>query len=46
MALHGNFAGLISATDPVKSSKDTASLVVCTQKKFFDWGVRVFWVKS
>jgi len=29
--LRGNFYGLVSATDPVKSSKDAASLVVCTQ---------------
>jgi len=30
LALHRNFSGLVSATDPVKTSKDSASLVVCT----------------
>jgi len=35
MALCGNFSGPASAADPVKVSKDAASLVVCTQKKFF-----------
>ena len=34
VALRGNFSGLVSATDLVKSSKGSASLVVCTQKKF------------
>jgi len=32
VALRGNFSGLISATDPVKGSKDAASLLVCTHK--------------
>jgi len=32
MALRQNFSGPVSATDPVKSSKDSASLVVCTRK--------------
>jgi len=35
MALVGNFSVLVSTTNPVKSSKDLASLVVCTPKKFF-----------
>jgi len=35
VALHGSFSGLVSATNPVKSSKDPASLQVCTRKKFF-----------
>jgi len=39
MALHGNFSGPVSTTDPIQSSKDSASLVVCTQKKFFWLGV-------
>jgi len=26
----------------VKASKDAASLLVCTRKKFFAWGMRVF----
>ena len=42
VALHGNFSGPVSATDAVKCSKDLASLVVCTPKKFFVWGVRFF----
>jgi len=42
MALRGNFSGLVSATNPIKVSKDVASLVACTLKKFFAWGVRVF----
>jgi len=28
-----NLSGPVSATDPVKGSKDSASLVVCTRKK-------------
>jgi len=35
MALRGNFSGLLCATDPVKVSKDTASLLVGTLKSFF-----------
>jgi len=35
VALHRNFSGPVSATDPVKSSKDAASLAVCTRKKNF-----------
>ena len=38
MALSGN----VSAGDPVKGSKDVASFVACTRKKFFGWGVRIF----
>ena len=41
MALRENFSSLVSAADPVKSSKDSASHVVCTQNFFFAWGVRV-----
>jgi len=37
MALRGNFSGPVSATDPIKGSKDAASLLVCTPKKFFAW---------
>jgi len=44
MALRGNFSGLLCATDPVKVSKDTASLLVGTLKSFFAWGMRIFWV--
>jgi len=42
VALRWNFSGPVSATDPVKISKDLASLEVCTRKKFFGWGVRFF----
>jgi len=35
VAFHGNFSGPINITDLVKSSKDSASLVVCTRKKIF-----------
>jgi len=39
MALCENFSNPVSATDPLKSSKDLASLVVRTQKKIFWLGV-------
>jgi len=42
VALCGNFSGSVCSTDPVKVSKDAASLLVCTRKKFFCLGVRVF----
>jgi len=42
MALHGNISAPVSIMDRVKVSKDAASLVVCTRKKFFGWGVLVF----
>jgi len=42
VALHGNFSGPVSATDPVKSSKDSASLVVCTRKIFLFGGCGFF----
>jgi len=47
VALHRNFSGPVSATDPVKSSKDAASLEVCTWKKIF-WlgGADFLWVTS
>jgi len=41
-ALHGKFSGPVSTTDPVKSSKDLASLVVRTQKKVCGWGCGLF----
>jgi len=31
-----------SGREPFKDSKDLVSLLVCTQNKFFDWGVRIF----
>jgi len=42
MALRGNFSSLVCSTDLVKVSKDAASLLVCTRKKIFCFGVRVF----
>ena len=42
MALRGNFSSLVSATDPIKSLKDSASLVVCTLKIFFWLGCGFF----
>jgi len=38
VALCLNFSGLVNVIDPVKSSKDLLSLVVCTRKKFFRLG--------
>jgi len=40
-ALHNIFAP-VRVTDVVEASKDAASLLVCTQKNFFAWGMRVF----
>jgi len=42
VALHGNISAPVRVTDLVKPSKDDASLVVCTQKKFFGWGMQIF----
>jgi len=42
VALHRNFSGQVTATDLVKSSKDSAILVVCTQKNFCGWGMQFF----
>jgi len=42
MALHRNISTLVRVTDLVEVSKDVASLLVCTQKKIFCLGVRVF----
>jgi len=39
--LHGNFSSLGSAVD--QKLKDSASLVVCTWKIFFGWGLRIFY---
>jgi len=35
VALRGKFSGPVSPTDPAKSSKDSASLAVCTRKEIF-----------
>jgi len=42
VALHGNFSGLVCSTDPVKVSKDVASLLDCTQKFFLLGGCGFF----
>jgi len=42
VALRGNFSSPVSATDPFKSSKDSESLIVRTQKKLFGWGCGFF----
>jgi len=38
----------VSATNLVKGPKDLASLLVCTRKKFFAWGIWIFceWRKN
>jgi len=41
VALRGNFSSPVSATDLVKSSKDSTSLVLCTRKTFFAWGMLI-----
>jgi len=46
VALHGNFSGLVSATNLVKVSQDAASLVACTRKQIFCLGVAVFFVSD
>jgi len=43
MALRGNISAPVWVTDLVEASKDAASLLVCTRKKIFAWGVRVFY---
>jgi len=45
VALQGNFTGLVSAIDPVKGSKDMASLVACIRKIFLG-GVCGFFVSD
>jgi len=42
VALHGNISAPVRVTDLVEVSKDTASVLVCTQKKIFCLGVAVF----
>jgi len=42
MALCGNFSGPVSVTDLVEVSKDASSLLVCTRKQLFDWGLQIF----
>jgi len=42
LTLRGKISAPVRVTDLVEMSKDAASLVVCTQKNFFGWGV--LWV--
>ena len=42
MALRRNFSSPVNATDLVKGSKDMASLLVCTRKKFLFGGCGFF----
>jgi len=42
VTLRGNISAPVRVTDLVEVSKEVASLVVCTWKKFFGWGLRVF----
>jgi len=42
VALCGNISVPVRVTDLVEASKDAASLLVCTRKKIFAWGLRVF----
>jgi len=42
VALRGDFSGPLCSTDLVKVSKNVASILVCTRKKNFAWGMRVF----
>jgi len=47
MALRGNISAPVRVTDLVEVSKNAASLLVCTWKNFFAWGLRFFlWVMS
>jgi len=42
VAVCGNISTPVRVKDLVEVSKDAVSLIVCTWKKFFGWGVRVF----
>jgi len=42
VTLHGNFSAAVRVMDLVEASKDMASLLVCTRKKFFFLGMWVF----
>jgi len=35
-------SGAVSGRELFKGSKDVASLLVCTRKKIFGWGMRIF----
>jgi len=42
MALRKRNSGAKSDRELFKGSKDMASLLVCTQKTIFGWGLRIF----
>jgi len=42
VVLRRNISVPVRVTDQVEVSKDTASLLVCTRKKFFAWGCGIF----
>ena len=42
VALHAHNSGVESGRELFKGSKDTESLLVCTQNKFFDLGLQIF----
>jgi len=42
VVLRGNISAPVRVTDLVEASKDAESLVVCTRKKLFAWGVQFF----
>ena len=46
MALRGNISVPVRVTDLVEASKDAASLLVCTRKKFFCLGGAGFFVSD
>ena len=46
VVLRGNFSSPESATDPVKISKDVASLAACTWKNFLLGGCGFLWLTS
>jgi len=42
VALRENISAPVRITDLVEASKDAGSLLVCTGKKFFAWGLWFF----
>jgi len=42
VALHECNSGTKSGRELFKGSKDAASLLICTWKKFFGWGLQIF----
>jgi len=42
VSLRRNISANVRVTDLVQVSKDVDSLLVCTRKNFFAWGVQVF----